>query len=70
MKIIQQATEQEKLDWLRLIRTQNVGPRSFQSLMEIYGSAKRALEAIPNLSQNGGEQVKAFSESAAHKEID
>lgn len=66
----QPVTEQEKLDWLRLIRTTNVGPRSFQSLMEVYGSATKALEAVPHLSQKGGEKVAPYSESLAKKEIE
>ncbi len=70
MQIIPKASSQEVFDWLRLIRTQNVGPRSFQSLMEIYGTAARALESIPYLSRKGGEQIKPFSESAAHKELE
>ncbi|MFI5205389.1 MAG: DNA-processing protein DprA [Candidatus Paceibacterales bacterium] len=70
MHLIPQASDQEKLDWLRLIRTENVGPRSFQSLMEVYGNASRALEAVPQLSQKGGEQIKPFSESLAQKEIE
>jgi len=70
MSIVQRAGEQEKLDWLRLIRTENVGPRSFQTLMEIYGNAGNALQAVPNLSKKGGGQIKPFSDSAANKEIE
>ncbi len=70
MQIVAMAQEQEKLDWLRLIRTENVGPRSFQALMEIYGSAGRALLAVPELSQKGGGKTRLFSESAAKKEIE
>src|SRR5689334_21356420 len=70
MKLVPNASDKEKLDWLRLIRTENIGPRTFQTLMEIYGSARRALEAVPNLSQKGGEQIKPFSESEAKKEME
>lgn len=70
MHLIPKASDQDKLDWLRLIRTTNVGPRSFQSLMEVYGNARLALEAIPYLSKNGGEQIKPFSKSLAEKEIE
>jgi DNA processing protein len=45
---------EEKLDWLRLIRTENVGPITFYRLLEYYGSAKKALEALPELSKKGG----------------
>ena len=44
----------EKLDWLRLIRTENVGPITFYKLIERYGSAAEALNALPELSKKGG----------------
>lgn len=47
-------TPQEKLDWLRLIRTDNVGPITFYRLIEQYGSAAAALDALPSLSKRGG----------------
>ncbi len=45
---------QEKLNWLRLIRTQNVGPITFYNLLEYYGSASEALSALPDLAKKGG----------------
>ena len=39
----------ERRDWLRLIRTQNVGPVSFRDLINRYGDATSALEALPSL---------------------
>ncbi len=47
-------SEDEKIDWLRLARTDNVGPVTFYRLIEAYGSAKRALEVLPELSKRGG----------------
>ena len=44
----------EKLSWLRLVRTENVGPVTFYRLVEAYGSASRALEALPELAKRGG----------------
>ncbi len=35
--------------WLRLWRSENIGPRTFQSLLTRYGSAEAALEALPEL---------------------
>ena len=43
-----------KLDWLRLIRSDHVGPRSFRDLMRHYGSAQAALSALPDLARRGG----------------
>ena len=31
-------TDEERLDWLRLIRSENVGPRTFRALVDHYGS--------------------------------
>ncbi len=39
----------ERRDWLRLIRTQNVGPVSFRDLINRYGDASAALNALPSL---------------------
>jgi DNA processing protein len=47
-------TEAQRLDWLRLIRSQNVGPRTFRSLLNHYGGASAALEALPELARRGG----------------
>jgi DNA processing protein len=47
-------SEQERLNWLRLIRTDNIGPITFYQLVEHFGSAKDALDALPELSQRGG----------------
>ncbi|MCK5375085.1 MAG: DNA-processing protein DprA [Alphaproteobacteria bacterium] len=46
--------EQSRLDWLRLIRSDNIGPITFYQLLEHFGSAKNALEALPELSRRGG----------------
>lgn len=46
--------EQEKLAWLRLTRTPNVGPITFHNLINRYKSASAALEALPELSKRGG----------------
>lgn len=43
-----------RLDWLRLIRSENVGPRTFFRLLERYGSASAALAALPELARRGG----------------
>jgi DNA processing protein len=45
---------QERIEWLRLIRTRNVGPATFASLMLHFGSAGRAIEALPDLARRGG----------------
>ncbi|MGE5504332.1 MAG: DNA-processing protein DprA [Actinomycetota bacterium] len=44
----------ERLDWLRLIRSENVGPRTFAKLLERFGTAGAALVALPELARRGG----------------
>jgi DNA processing protein len=47
-------SDEQKLDWLRLIRSENVGPRTFRSLLNHFGGAKAALAALPDLARRGG----------------
>jgi DNA processing protein len=44
----------QRLDWLRLIRSENVGPATFRELINHFGSASAALEALPELARRGG----------------
>ena len=43
-------TDAERIDWLRLIRSDHVGPRTFRSLINHFGSAKAALARLPELA--------------------
>ncbi len=47
-------TDAQRIDWLRLIRSDNVGPRTFRSLVNHFGSARTALERLPDLARRGG----------------
>jgi len=47
-------TDEERLDWLRLIRSTNVGPRTFRLLLAHTGSAKSALAVLPDFARRGG----------------
>lgn len=42
-------SDAQRLDWLRLIRTPHVGPSGFKSLINRYGGAEAALDALPGL---------------------
>ncbi|WFU48714.1 DNA-processing protein DprA [Sinorhizobium terangae] len=46
-------TERQKIAWLRLIRSDNVGPATFRDLINHFGTAEAALEALPDLSRRG-----------------
>jgi len=47
-------TDAQRFDWLRLIRSENVGPRTFRALINNCGSAGAALDALPDLARRGG----------------
>jgi DNA processing protein len=47
-------TDRQRIDWLRLIRSDNVGPRTFRSLINHFGSASAALDRLPDLARRGG----------------
>jgi len=47
-------TDEQRFDWLRLIRSENVGPRTFRALLNNCGGARAALEALPELARRGG----------------
>jgi DNA processing protein len=47
-------TDRQRLDWLRLIRSENIGPRTFRSLVNHFGGARAALDALPDLARRGG----------------
>jgi DNA processing protein len=65
-------SDAEKLAWLRLIRTDNVGPITFRRLLERFGSAARALDALPDLARRGGraQGLKPRAKAEAEAEIE
>ncbi|HOV04329.1 MAG TPA: DNA-processing protein DprA [Hyphomicrobiales bacterium] len=47
-------SDNQRLNWLRLIRSENVGPATFRDLVNHFGTAEAALAALPELSRRGG----------------
>lgn len=64
-------TSAERLDWLRLIRSENVGPVTFRHLLRRFGSAAAALAALPDLAKRGGrtQPLKVHPRAAAEREL-
>ena len=62
-------TTSEKISWLRLIRSQNVGPISFFQLLERFGSADAALDALPILTKRRSKPQKITTISQAEDEL-
>jgi DNA processing protein len=61
----------QRLACLRLIRSDNVGPATFRDLINHYGGAEEALEALPELSRKGGrrEALRICPRDAAEAEL-
>ena len=64
-----QLTDAQRLDWLRLIRTESVGPRTFRGLINRFGGAAAALDALPDLTQRSGRRVVPPTRAQAEAEI-
>ncbi len=62
----------ERFDWLRLFRCENIGPRTFQLLLDRHGSAAAALSALPGLIASGkaGRPIRMASVEETEREIE
>ncbi|WEJ31604.1 MULTISPECIES: DNA-processing protein DprA [unclassified Devosia] len=62
-------TPAQRLAWLRLLRADNVGPVTFRQLLNRFGSAEEALEALPALGRSTGRALRIPTLSQAEDEI-
>lgn len=62
-------TDSQRLAWLRLIRSDNIGPVTFRELLNHFGSAAAALDAIPELARRGGRSARVFPREDAEREL-
>lgn len=69
--MIRELSDGQRRDWLRLARTENVGPVTFDQLIQRYGEAGEALAALPELARRGGRMggLKVPSVADAEKEL-
>ncbi|MDR6666975.1 DNA-processing protein DprA [Rhizobium sp. 1399] len=65
-------TERQRIAWLRLIRSDNVGPATFRDLINHFGSAEAALSMLPELSARGGatRSIRIATEAEAYRELE
>src|SRR5690606_34886 len=59
----------ERLAWLRLIRTDNIGPQTFRQLLRREGSVAEAIEALPALTRPLGFTPRIPSSAEAEDEL-
>ena len=64
-------SDADRIDALRLIRTETIGPVTFARLIDRYGSPARALEALPTLAQKAGRRsaLKPVARAEAEAEL-
>jgi DNA processing protein len=62
-------SDAERRDWLKLSRTENVGPVTFDQLIQRFGTAGKALTALPDLARRGGRAIRLADERAVDKEL-
>ena len=63
-------SDTQRLQWLRLIRSDNVGPAAFRDLINRFGSAGVALEMLPELTLHGGGKRKVVIPERARAEAE
>ncbi len=47
-------TDRQRVSWLRLWRSDNIGPVTFRQLINHFGSAEAAIEGLPEMAMRGG----------------
>lgn len=62
--------DQQRLACLRLIRSENVGPVTFRELINRFGGAREALDALPELSRRGGRTLRLCDADTARRELE
>lgn len=61
-------SDQEKINWIRLIGTENVGPTTFYHLLQRFKTAEYALKRLPRMNhwEQGGPKKTPSQDDAAH----
>lgn len=63
-------SDNQRRDWLRLSRTEGVGPRTFRALVNRYGGASAALAALPEITRERlGRTICAVDEALIDAEL-
>lgn len=62
--------DRQRLDWLRLIRSESIGPRTFRTLVNRFGGAAGALDALPEIGRQAGRILKLCTVAEAEREFE
>jgi DNA processing protein len=62
------SSAEERIAWLRLARTDTIGPATFASLLARFGTALEAVDAAPHLARLGGRDFKLARPEDAQRE--
>jgi DNA processing protein len=62
--------DRQRLEWLRLIRSESIGPRTFRALLNRFGGAAAALDALPELARQAGKTLKICPLVEAEREFE
>lgn len=63
-----QLSDRERVSWLQLSRTENIGPVTFKSLLQKFGTAEKAIAALPDVARKGL-APRIYNRMAAEDEI-
>ena len=65
-------SDRQRLSWLRLIRSDNIGPVTFRELINQFGTADTAIDALPELLSRGRsrKKIKIASIEQTERELD
>jgi DNA processing protein len=65
-------SSEQLFHWLRLIRSENVGPRTFRQLVNRFGGAEAALDALPALAARSaqGRKIRIAEPDEIRAELD
>ena len=68
--VVAPLSEMERFDWLRLARTEGVGPRTFVGLLQRFGSPAAALKVLPTLNRTSGSRIEPAPVQAITRECE
>ena len=63
-------SQEEAFARIRLLRSPNIGPVSYAMLLQRFGKAAEALEALPDLGKRGGRQYRAIAAEKIEREVE